>query len=277
MPVAPAACASLVTGAEFPMPADPTVVSGSPPIVPCNALVCRACGAAVLHLDGVALRLGRGESHGMRYEALDPLGLLACGGFAPAYRAYACACEATSVVGAKVAAHLDTVDIDHWGCGGHPAPAARPRLAAWAEVLPSALAAHFAAGRWLVLDAAYEGLPDGRLRRHAWFAGEAEQVLAADQAAALVRRLGAHASRFVLRQVAPPRWTRDPLYGALREGWKHGDLDSRSFEGRYADAPALLQALRELQRRHGPSETVQYVAAPAVRCIDGWVSPTDLG
>ncbi len=224
----------------------------------------------MLHLDGVALLAQPGADLQALQDG-DPLTWLAQGAFEPAARAYACRCAWTTMVGPP--ARPDAARAP-WSCRGHGVGGAAPEVRPWAEVLQGAARAHLRAGGWLVLDFAYEGLPGGGARRRGWV-DPAELELAPGALDALVARLGAASPRWLARQLAPPAWTDRPLYAALVQGWRHGDLDSEALAGTFADAPSLLAALRRLAQERAPSSGVERLVVPGVLLRAGYASRLD--
>lgn len=92
-------CEQFLTGSSEEMPDDPAVASTQhgARFVPCNALACRSCGAAVVHMDDLAHQLGRGAALTEAVDALDPLAFVRASHFDRGPRLYACRCCATRV------------------------------------------------------------------------------------------------------------------------------------------------------------------------------------
>jgi hypothetical protein len=254
------------------MPDDPSVpCEAGPRIIPCSRLVCRLCREPVLHLDGVRLTLGRDEPMGGLHASLDPLAWLAVGEAHAATRAYACGCGWTNVLGTTPAGHLDVRDIDGWSCAGHAPPRApRPALRPWSDAISARLTTHLAAGGWIALDDAYEGLADGRARRHAFGESRTEE-LDVDATRAWATHLAGTTSTVVARQLAPPRGTRRDLFGGYIQGWSHGELDAVHFVGSFPDVPRLLAALRTAMATYPSQGSTQHVAMPALLHPRGYV------
>jgi hypothetical protein len=199
-------CEQFLTGSSEEMPDDPAVASSQhgPRFVPCNALACRTCGAAVVHVDDLAHQLGRGAALTEAVDALDPLAFVRVSHFARGSRLYACRCRATRVQGLTDTGRLDLHDIDTWACAGHPPPARHPRVRPFVEVLPAAVASHLRGGGWLLLrDRALQGRGDGGA--WAWsFDGGDVLALAEPEVTARVSRMVTQRPRWTARQVAPP-------------------------------------------------------------------------
>jgi hypothetical protein len=270
-------CEQFLTGASEVMPDDPSEVAAQhgQRFVPCNALVCRACGAAVVHVDHLAHRLGRGAALTEAVDALDPLSFVRVSLFSQSARLYACRCHATQVQGLTDTGRLDLHDIDTWTCAGHPPAAPSRQVRPLVEVLPAAVTAHLRGGNWLLLgDRALEGRADGA----AWvipFDGGDPSVLAEPDLVATVARLAAQRPRWTARQVAPPCFATPPLFAMFLEGWKHGDLDSQSFEGSFADASALVAAMRARALSLPAPDSVAYVLAPGLLTSAGYLAFVD--
>ncbi len=270
-------CEQFLTGSSEEMPDDPTVASSQHGVrfVPCNALACRTCGAAVVHMDDLAHQLGRGAALTEAVDALDPLAFVRVSHFARGSRLYACRCSATRVQGLTDTGRLDLHDIDTWACAGHPPPARRPRVRPFAEVLPAAVASHLRDKGWLLLgDRALQGRGDGG----AWewsFDGGDVRALAEPEVTATVSRLVTQRPRWTARQVAPPCFASPPRFAMFLEGWKHGDLDSQSFEGGFADAASLVTAIRARALSLPAPDSIAYVLAPGLLALSGYLAFVD--
>jgi hypothetical protein len=108
------------TEAVFPMDAR-VYLKERPATIPCNQLYCSGCQSPVKHMEGVRER-GRAPAQiGALYESTDPDDWIDLVDLEPAYRLYYCRCSWYSTPGLTQAGHLDTKDIDTWGCAGHPA------------------------------------------------------------------------------------------------------------------------------------------------------------
>ena len=167
--------------------------------MPCNALACRTCGAAVVHVDDLAHRLGRGAALTEAVDALDPLAFVRVSHIARGSRLYARRCCAAG------------------------------------EVL----------------------------------------ALAEPDVTARISRLVTHRPRWTARQVAPPCVTSPPPFAMFLEGWKHGDLDSQSFEGSFADAGALVAAIRARATSLPAPDSIAYVLAPGLLALSGYLAFAD--
>lgn len=113
--------AGWVTGSSDPIPTDPTTryVEGGPRVA-CSQLVCGICRARVKHIDGVKLDAQEPRNLGALYDSLDPKvfdGLVAV---SPAHRLYFCHCHWYATPVGRAAPTLDTSNIGHWRCRGHP-------------------------------------------------------------------------------------------------------------------------------------------------------------
>lgn len=272
------ACEQFLTGADRLMPTDlstPSSSDGRGTQIPCNALVCGACGAPVLHLDGITIELGRGAVVPHLHDTLDPLGFVSAGHFHRAARAYACRCAATSVMGLTDTGRLDVKDIDHWGCGGHPPAQPRPTLRSLDEVVRPALERHLRAGGWIAwFDHALEGLGDGSARRWPFDDGE-RTTLTPEAVAAASAALARRSPRWIARQVAAPAFGADALYAIYLQGWKHGDLDSDAFVCVARDVATLTREIRERAQTLPRPDTIAYRYAPALRTWSGYDSYLD--
>jgi hypothetical protein len=270
-------CEQFLTGSSEEMPDDPTVASSQQGtrFVPCNALACRTCGAAVVHIDDLAHPLGRGAALTEAVDALDPLAFVRVSHFAQGSRLYACRCSATSVEALTDTGRLDLHDIDTWACAGHPPPARHPRVRPYAEVLPAAVASHLRGGGWLLLG---DGALEGRGDDGAWlwpFDGGDARALAEPEVTARVSRLVAQLPRWTARQVAPPCFASPPQFAMFLEGWKHGDLDSQSCEGRFADAASLVTAIRARASSLPAPHSIAYRLAPGLLTLSGHLAFVD--
>lgn len=270
-------CEQFLTDASEEMPDDPAVVSAQHGrrFVPCNALTCQSCGAAVVHVDHLAHQLGRGAALHAAVDALDPLAFVRVSHVARGTRLYACRCHATNVQGLTDTGRLDLHDIDTWGCAGHPPSAEHPRVRSFAGVLPAAVAAHLRGGGWLLFgDRALQGRGDGG----AWvwpFDGGEVLALGAPEVTARVERLVTQRPRWTARQVAPPVFESPPLFAMFREGWKHGALDAQRFEGAFADAASLVAAMRAGAPSLPSPDSVAQVLAPGLLALSGYLAFVD--
>lgn len=108
---------------EYELPTDPSVAyDGGDPIVGCNHLVCRRCGAEVRHADHRAVpQLYPPENLKDLYESPAPESspLLDARPLHKDSRAYFCRC---SWYGCELAGGKDTETMDdhEWRCAGHP-------------------------------------------------------------------------------------------------------------------------------------------------------------
>jgi hypothetical protein len=59
------------------------------------------------------------------------------------------------------------------------------------------------------------------------------------------------------------------------EGWKHGDLDSQSFEGGFADAASLVTAIRARAPSLPAPDSIAYVLAPGLLALSGYLAFVD--
>jgi hypothetical protein len=229
----------------------------------------------VVHVDHLAHQLGRGAALTEAVDALDPLRFVRASHFARGVRLYACRCHATQVHGLTDTGRLDLHDIDTWTCAGHPPPTPSRHVRPLAEVLPAAVIAHLRGGNCLLLgDRALEGRADGA----AWvipFDGSDPTALAEPDLVATVARLAVQRPRWTARQVAPPCFATAPLFAMFLEGWKHGDLDSQTFEGSFADAGALAAALRARALSLPAPDSVAYVVAPGLLTSAGYLAFVD--
>ncbi len=259
------------------MPDDPAVASSQhgTRFVPCNALACRTCGAAVVHVDDLAHRLGRGAALTEAVDALDPLAFVRVSHIARGSRLYACRCCAANVQGLTDTGRLDLHDIDTWACAGHPPITRHPRVRPFTEVLPAAVAAHLRGGGWLLFgESALEGRGDGGASAWSFDGGEV-LPLAEPDVTARISRLVTHRPRWTARQVAPPWFTSPPPFAMFLEGWKHGDLDSQSFEGSFDDAGALVAAIRARATSLPAPDSIAYVLAPGLLALSGYLAFVD--
>ena len=116
--------AGWVFGTHVPFPTDPAAyLADVTASVPCNQLVCDLCHARVKHVDGAKNRSRWANDLSAMYEA-HPATWSDQIEQKPAYRLYYCQCGWYATPGANQVGHLDTHDIDGWGCAGHPAPGA---------------------------------------------------------------------------------------------------------------------------------------------------------
>lgn len=243
--------------------------------MPCSALVCRSCGAPVVHVDHLAHQLGRGAALMDAFDALDPLAFVRVSHFARDARLYACRCHTARVLGLTDTGRLDLLDIDSWTCAGHPSPTPARRVRPLVEVLPAAAAAHLRDGRWLLLgDRALHGRSDGAARVWPFDGGDPSELTEA-ALAATVARLVAQRPRWTARQVAPPGFPTPPLFAMFLEGWKHGDLDSQSFAASFADAGALVTAMRARASSLPAPDSIAYVLAPGLLTSAGYEAFVD--
>ncbi|MBN8609220.1 MAG: hypothetical protein J0L92_01450 [Deltaproteobacteria bacterium] len=114
-----------VYGTHVPIRRDSGVYCAGPDDrVPCNQLECEQCSSPVKHVEGVKVR-GRWSKAGLAvlYDSSDPQVWLDDVDTSPEYRLYLCRCCWYSTPGANPVGHLDTKDIDHWACAGHPSDA----------------------------------------------------------------------------------------------------------------------------------------------------------
>jgi hypothetical protein len=112
-----------VFGTHVPFPMDPRVYLSNPDdSVPCNQLFCSNCKVPVKHMEGVK-NIGRWPKDlpGM-YASTDPDVWIDQVELKDEYRLYYCECSWYATPSAIQVGHLDTKDIDTWGCAGHPAP-----------------------------------------------------------------------------------------------------------------------------------------------------------
>jgi len=113
-----------VTGTDVPLPTDPAVrQEAAAQLVACNQLWCAACRTPVKHLEGAKIAAPMPDNLDALYDDLDPDAWIDLVELNDAYRLYFCRCGWYSTAGGKPAPYLDTVNIDHWHCAGHP-----PRL-----------------------------------------------------------------------------------------------------------------------------------------------------
>lgn len=109
-------------GTDTPFPMDPKIcLKGRPASVPCNQLYCSGCEAPVKHMDGVKDSRTAPDNLRDLYESTDPNRWIDLVELEPSSRLYYCRCSWYSTPGATQAGHLDTRNIDTWGCAGHPA------------------------------------------------------------------------------------------------------------------------------------------------------------
>lgn len=111
----------LVTGTPYAFPMDARVRQvRKQDIVPCNQLFCYQCRTPVKHMDGVKDAVALPAGIDRLYDDLNPDAWLELVEFSDEYRLYFCRCNWYATPGAKEAAYLDTANIDHWRCAGHP-------------------------------------------------------------------------------------------------------------------------------------------------------------
>lgn len=112
-----------MTGTHVPFPMDPTVRMTDREIpVPCNQLYCSHCSTPVKHMEGVNGRVRLPPNLSDLYDSSDPEAWMGVVEPWDTHRLYYCRCGWYSAVATKPVGHLDTSDIDHWACAGHPVP-----------------------------------------------------------------------------------------------------------------------------------------------------------
>jgi len=122
------------------------------------------------------------------------------------------------------------------------------------------------------------GALEGRGDDGAWlwpFDGGDALALAEPEVTARVSRLVAQLPRWTARQVAPPCFASPPQFAMFLEPWKHGDLDTQSYEGHFADAASLVTAIRARASSLPAPHSIAYRLAPGLLTLSGHLAFVD--